>query len=1197
MAILRSDLKFFRSERMTDFSDGGGRMSATQVVDGEMNNVFQDQSDLDRINGRVSLRKVFFSVDTNNADMYLGGYAFLSDPPADALVNVVLFNTASATDERAQARSYVENYRVKTNKTQFVLYGNHLAGQSTVQVYCRKEIPTPDIGTVLCLSVEAAGYAPAEQYVAVREILSRQTVQFWDGTMNADFERDVLVLSTTTALTQAFPGRDDPIRAPTAAATVVRATQVLDAASYYGVFPLTDAADDGDLLVKIASPYVAIVPTTTAQTPLVDQIAGLGSLSMIPSGDEDSLTWSGSITAAANVPVTRYLGTPFARRSLFVTVGSTQLRDDGTGGIVAVDVGALGWFGEVDYDAGSFSIARDVGFSGSVSVTATPAGAVLDQSMSFALPITGANRNTSYVFQLSDAPAPGTATLDYKVQGNWIRLRDNGAGQMLGNAGEGSGPINYATGSIAITLGALPDVDSAIILGWGTDLRAKDSSGDIVAPMVRHRQQLDHTDIDPGTLSMSWESGSVAKTATATAAGVLSGDATGTVDHVNGFVLFSTTAAPDGLITYSYDYSEGVHTEVFHPTLVGATASITLGSGVPVAPGSVSASWISEVVYTYGNVGLDTTQHPVSVRDNGAGAISVAVEYDGYGSSSFTGTVNYATGAISLDVEAMLPTWVPELESRRLSNGRVCVFPAGYTLEDKGYSVPPGFALNLRWQEAGAGVVSTSEGHPLPAMKLYLGNGAAGPAVSGSLRFTFRGRTYVDRAGSLVYDVNPTTNAGTLGGSFDYGANVATITAIGAGNSNTVTVHSMLTRWTDPGVSGVLFRTPGAPLAAGNFTVQATTMAGTNLTATADINGVITGTQVAGTVDWTSGAVSLQFGALVTAAGNESEPWYDAAAVVGGNIWKPTMVDPVSVLFGCVVHRQIPVNPEIIGIDPVRLPSDGRVLGIRAGNTIIVHETSTLSVASPVAGAEHDLGTTRLSFIEVIDAAGVPVESVWYTLDLDAGTLTWANPLNLSAYTLPVTLRWRFEDASICSDVQVTGDISLSTPLTHDFTAAAQVSACVIYGDMQARVTNLFDQATYAAGVWSDVLIGSAAAGTYNDVTYPIEVDNDSAIDERWALVFTGSGTVNVLGETVGQVLTGASIDTDIAPVNPVSGEPFFVMDKDGFGGGWAAQNLIRFNTVSATRPTWAARVTRPGPASETDDSVRIQVYGNASED
>lgn len=501
--------------------------------------------------------------------------------------------------------------------------------------------------------------------------------------------------------------------------------------------------------------------------------------------------------------------------------------------------------------------------------------------------------------------------------------------------------------------------------------------------------------------------------------------------------------------------------------------------------------------------------------------------------------------------------------------------------------------LTIDYLVAGATATSTSEGHAAPPIRIYLGAGATGPAVPGSLRFIFRGRTYVDRGGSLYYDISPTTNTGTLGGSFNYSTNTATVTDYGSG-SNTVTLTSLLTRPLDPGVTSVFFRTPGAPLRVGSFTVRATTLDGSLLTATADTNGVINASKIRGQVDWETGLTRIVFGESVVAAGNEAEDWYDASKIDGsGNIWRPLAVDPGTVFFGTVVYRAIPADPAIIGIDPVRLPVDGRVVGYNLGGVVIVHHTQVTSVATPVAGAVLDFGRTQVGLVEVFDSLGVPIADTWYTIDLAAGTLTWADPLNLSAYTLPAIVRDRIEFATQCADVQITGEIGLLAPLPRAFPSGSMVSAAIAYGDMQGRVTNIFDQATYSAGVWSDTLSGSPAAGTYNTVVYPFAVANESAIDERWAIRFLTSTNVEVIGETVGVILT-ASISSEIAPINPVSGAPYFTIAAAGWGSGWASNNVLRFNTVSATKPVWAARTIRPGEITEPTDEVRIQAYGNA---
>ena len=39
-----SDVKFFESQRLTDEEDGGGRVTGNEVIDGNVNNLFQDIS-------------------------------------------------------------------------------------------------------------------------------------------------------------------------------------------------------------------------------------------------------------------------------------------------------------------------------------------------------------------------------------------------------------------------------------------------------------------------------------------------------------------------------------------------------------------------------------------------------------------------------------------------------------------------------------------------------------------------------------------------------------------------------------------------------------------------------------------------------------------------------------------------------------------------------------------------------------------------------------------------------------------------------------------------------------------------------------------------------------------------------------------------------------------------------------------------
>ena len=69
MAITALDIKYRKSERLTDNPDGGGRMVQAEIIDGQLNNLFPDIGDEERTTGRSVLRKMFVHVDTDGPDV------------------------------------------------------------------------------------------------------------------------------------------------------------------------------------------------------------------------------------------------------------------------------------------------------------------------------------------------------------------------------------------------------------------------------------------------------------------------------------------------------------------------------------------------------------------------------------------------------------------------------------------------------------------------------------------------------------------------------------------------------------------------------------------------------------------------------------------------------------------------------------------------------------------------------------------------------------------------------------------------------------------------------------------------------------------------------------------------------------------------------------------------------------------------
>ena len=70
MTINNEDVKLYESQRLTDEEDGGGRVIGAEVIDGNVNNLFQGISRMDRAIGGVALRKAYIGVSTDNNDTY-----------------------------------------------------------------------------------------------------------------------------------------------------------------------------------------------------------------------------------------------------------------------------------------------------------------------------------------------------------------------------------------------------------------------------------------------------------------------------------------------------------------------------------------------------------------------------------------------------------------------------------------------------------------------------------------------------------------------------------------------------------------------------------------------------------------------------------------------------------------------------------------------------------------------------------------------------------------------------------------------------------------------------------------------------------------------------------------------------------------------------------------------------------------------
>lgn len=1206
MAITATDIKLLESEVMADTSSGGGRRTSRVIADGVSGNVFPKVSRLDSVYGRVNLRKVFGAVQTADVDTYAGAHAIITDAPNNDRIHTAIFSTASDFDTRLDARDRIESYVTASAESRMILLGRQLTGQQSVVAYQREEDALPEVGDVYCLSTEVGSTVTAQQYFRVQTVDSeiRTFSELIGGSSLVDFRRRVLTIGTGAPLRVDFTGPETPTQnSAVARPSKIRSTTVVDAARYYGIKPITDPIEAGAMEVKVSSVYTPIVPTTRRETPL--SAARLsGALSIVAAADAVRTETANAAWAIGSAMRTLR---PIKPGSLTIFgAGVANASDDRRGEIDDVTFAAT-----VDYETGVITRTGGSAAAASYSLSYIPGAAPSQTAQNMDVQITLGNRGIAYPLTLNPLPSPGSVTVDYRALGKWYRLRDDGAGALKGDdVAYGSGTIDYTTGAAVITLGALPDVGSSLLTAWATPLHYRIRAGATVDPgiggKVKMRITLPDSPVVPDTFSATYTSDGDQYPFTDDSAGVISGvGVAGKIDYSAGIVdLEFTTRLPDRESVIPCLYSQQMPVDpadvVVRSMSVPAAETINLGTGV--VPGSFNGA------VTFGGA----LGGHIFIADNGAGLVVArggqqllgffyqgAWKWSGDHSSGakdarissdqVIGSINYSTGVVTItngvvvDYNKYTPrTRVLDVET-----------PASWDAATTVITVSIGATANFGWKDSGVSVSAAEKTFDAEAavagLRLDLLPTVAERIVPGSLIISIAGLEMIDRNGTLYSGVSPVTGAGSVSGTVNYDTGEVVLSAW-QGVAPSLAVESCLTSYGPYSAYELFFRTAGAPIRSGSFYIQATTADGVLLSATANDSGVISGTKVSGTIDQETGIVRLLFGEVVPAAGNESEWWFNANAVVGGQIFRPEPIIPSTLSYNAVVLANLPLNADILGLDPVRLPTDGRVPIFRPADVVVIHNTQTLTLQNPVlAGETYQIGRADLAEVAVVDANGAPVNPAQYIVDLAAGEITMAQPLSLPGVAQPLKVLHRVEDLALVSDVQINGLLTVSAPISHDFPAdSTYVSSAILFGDLAARVEHVFDLLAFLS--WSDTP-GPGATAEFNRIDFPIEVLNNGAINERWRISFTTTDAFQVIGETLGVIATGTR-NADLAPANVLTGNPYFVIRAQGWGGGWSAGNQLRFNTVAASAPIWVARTVLPG-ASLEGDSFSLQMRGD----
>lgn len=174
-----------------------------------------------------------------------------------------------------------------------------------------------------------------------------------------------------------------------------------------------------------------------------------------------------------------------------------------------------------------------------------------------------------------------------------------------------------------------------------------------------------------------------------------------------------------------------------------------------------------------------------------------------------------------------------------------------------------------------------------------------------------------------------------------------------------------------------------------------------------------------------------------------------------------------------------------------------------------------------------------------------------------------------------ITITYRENCYSYSGNV-ATIDLETGQQVSHAYLITnTYASGCINAGDIITASSN-----------WTE----NSVSGTYDESTYPLVLYNDGTEQDNWTLTFTSSTNFTVSGANEGSVGTG-NTGVDFQPTNPNTGQPYFKIDKNGWGGTWAIGETVTFTTSPSAQAIWLKEVVPAGTAQESNNLIPVGYY------
>jgi len=647
MPINKDSIKIMKSQVLDDTAEGGGMMTDDELVNGQINDLFPSISRLDGVYGKVTLRKIFLSVRTMDRATYYGSHVVLTEQTKDPLVSVIFFTTDDWFDTRTNAVNAVQSYLAVGSQYMAALFGNHYKDSRLVTLLMELTTESPNIGSVYALTSDSINY----KFVRVLQATSK-TIEGLDAE-NRVYKKKEVTLLLGNGLPQDYTGTEVSASSVyTSLATKINKTVVADSSTYYGVARLAEAVTAGQMRLKVNSIYQSIVPSAQSSTPVTDFGIGTSISSMLGLGTNVSRSVSYSFSSNGQVSI----GDSVKPGSLTLST----YRDDGNGNFLS---GSGSIIGSVNYNTGIISLGSSVASTTVIGTLTYERVAVQSQVGNTGyIGITLENRGFSYVFNCFPTPAGKSLRIDYMSGGAWYSLYDVGGGKIAGLYDDiGSGTLNAISGTVALSLKYLPDIDSNILFFWGKSFSILNLPSKTIPCTVKRTLTTEYgkaLSISKGSLNITWTQSGTQHTILDNGVGGLTqnGVVVGKILY-NGYIEFTPTVTPLSGTPFNIEYTESETYQADCASLTGVLPSTLIEpktisfklkmARIIFATMPIYAADIMTDIVVSGDTTIgyrkNTLTQTFVVRDDGLGNLKLNI------TNTTIGTINYVTGDYSID--------------------------------------------------------------------------------------------------------------------------------------------------------------------------------------------------------------------------------------------------------------------------------------------------------------------------------------------------------------------------------------------------------------------------------------------------------------------------------------------------------------------------------------------------------------------